>query len=94
MFAKKCGLFVHIKLVILLPSSMAGSFIMASALCNTIRSAFPTIALVPSSIHCPVSPQAAEVHDNVMIHNDILLIHKATKQIPAVSVALFILCAG
>ena len=73
---------------------MAGSFIMASALCKIVRYTMPTIALVPSPIHCPVSPQAAEVHDNVTIHNDNLMIHKATKRIPAMSVALFILCLG
>ena len=94
LFAAKCGLFVHIKFLILLPSSMAGSFIIASALCKIIRSALPTIALVPSLVHCPVSPQAAEVHDNVMIHNDNMMIHKATKRILAMSVALSILCSG
>ena len=94
LFATKCGLSVHIKLVILLPSSMIGSLIMATALCKTVRSALPTIVWVPSPMHCPISPRAAEVHDSVMIHNDIMMIHKATKQIPAVSVALFILCGG
>ena len=58
---------------------MTGSLIMATALCKSVRSALPTIVWVPSLIHCPISPRAAEVHDNVMIHNDIMMIHKATK---------------
>ena len=71
-----------------------GSLIMATALCKTVRSALPTIVWIPLLIHCPISPRAAEVHDNVMIHNDIMMIHKATKKILAVSMALFILCVG
>ena len=94
LFVAKRGLFVHIRFMILLLSSMTGSLIMATALCKTVRSALPTIVWVPSPIHCPISPRAAEVHDNVMIHNDIMMIHKATKQIPAVNVALSILCGG
>ena len=94
LFATKRRLFVHIKFVILLPSLMMGSLIMATALCKTVRPALPTIVWVPSLLHCPISPRAAEVHDNVMMHNDIMMIHKAAKQIPAVSMALSILCAG
>ena len=43
LFAVKCGLFVHITFVILLPISMTSALIMATALCKTIRSALPTI---------------------------------------------------
>ena len=94
LFAAKRRLFVRIKFVILLPISMTGLLIMATAMCKTVRSALPTIVWDPSPIHCPMSPRAAEVHNNVMIHNDIMMIYKVAKQIPAVSVALSILCAG
>ena len=73
LFAAKLGLFVRIKFVILLPILMTGSLVMATALCKTIGSALSTIVWVPSLIHCPISPRAAEVHDNVMIHNDIMI---------------------
>ena len=94
LFAAKRMLFAHIRLVILLPSSMAGSLIMASALWKIVRSALPTIVWVPSPIHCPVSPRTEEIHDNVMIHIDNMMINKATNRIPAISVALSILCSG
>ena len=91
LFAAKRGLFVHIRLLILLPNLMAGPLIMASALWKIVRSALPTIVWVPSPIHCPVSPRAPEVHDSVMIHIDNMMIHKAKNRIPTVSVALSIL---
>ena len=94
LFAAKRGLFVHIRLVILLPSTMAGPLIMARALWKIVGSALPTIVWVPSSIHCPVSPRAPEVDDNVMMHIDNMMIHKAKNRIPAISVALSILCLG
>ena len=81
------------KLVLLLPTLMVAMLIMASALCKIVRSALPTIVLVPSLIHCHASLRVAEVHNNVMIHNDNVIIHKAIKQIPAMNVALSIFCS-